>query len=241
MGSIICSLTLGRVEGRHVQVQVFSKCIYSGFIRQIASPFFLGAAIGTVFGGPMEVQTPSSLKGQFLLAMPQMADPNFSKTVTCLTEHNEEGALGIVVNRIYPSLSAKDLFCELKLESTSGAASIPLHIGGPVHSNALFVIHGPPFDWEECHMITETLALSNTRDIFEAIGMEKGPASFLISLGFAGWGAGQLENEVRENAWLTSDIDEEIIFNSPIEPRWEVAIRNMGIDPASLSDVAGHA
>lgn len=183
----------------------------------------------------------TGLKGQFLLAMPKMADPNFSRTVTCLAEHNLEGAMGIVVNRIHPSLTGKDIFEELKIESTSHASSIPLHIGGPVNITTLFVVHGPPFHWQGSHMITPTLGLSNTRDILEAIGMDRGPASFLLALGCAGWEPGQIEAEVRENVWLTNDISEEIIFNTPVELQWEAAVRKMGIDPASLSDVAGHA
>ncbi len=181
------------------------------------------------------------LKGQFLLAMPQMADPNFARTVTCLAEHNQEGAMGIVVNRIYPTLSGKDIFKELKIDSTSHASSIPLHVGGPVNISTIFVLHGPPFHWQGSYLISPTLALSNTRDILEAIGKDNGPESFLISLGCAGWGPGQIEAEVLRNDWLTDDIAEEIIFNTPIESRWEVAVRKMGIDPASLSDVAGHA
>jgi len=189
----------------------------------------------------MENQIPDSLKGQFLMAMPSLADPNFSQTVTCICEHTPEGAVGIVVNRVHPPLSGKDIFEELKIKCLPGAESIPIHIGGPVHLNEIFVLHGPPFGWEGSLMITPTLAMSNTKDILESLSMGRGPESFIISLGCAGWGAGQLESELKQNAWLTSPVFEEVIFRLPIEARWEEAVRKIGIDPALLSDTAGHA
>ena len=189
----------------------------------------------------MENQIPDSLKGQFLMAMPSLADPNFSQTVTCICEHTPEGAVGIVVNRVHPPLSGKDIFEELKIKCLTGAESIPIHIGGPVHLNEIFVLHGPPFGWEGSLMITPTLAMSNTKDILESLSMGRGPESFIISLGCAGWGAGQLESELKQNAWLTSPVFEEVIFRLPIEARWEEAVRKIGIDPALLSDTAGHA
>lgn len=183
----------------------------------------------------------SSLKGQFIIAMPNLLDPNFFKTVTCISEFASEGGLGIIINRPHTFLSGKNIFEELKIKYVPAAISIPVHIGGPVHINELFVLHGPPFEWEGCHMITPSLAMSNTRDILEAIGMGGGPNSFFVSLGCAGWGPGQLETEIKENAWLTCSIVEEIIFDTPIESRWDVTVRKMGIDPISLSEIAGHA
>ena len=182
-----------------------------------------------------------SLKGQFLIAMPRLMDPNFYKTVTCLTEHSHEGALGIIINRIFPSLTLKDLFDELKIGCVPKTISIPVHIGGPVHTNQLFVLHGPPFEWEGCHRISSSLALSNTRDVFEAIAMDQGPESFIVSLGCAGWAPGQLESEIKENSWLTSNVMDDIIFNAPIESRWDETVKKMGIDPAFLTDSAGYA
>ncbi len=183
----------------------------------------------------------ASLKGQFLLAMPGLADPNFYQTVTSICEHNENGAMGIIVNRVHNSLTGKDVFDELGIESDKVADSIPIYLGGPVHLGEVFVMHGPPFNWEATLMLTSTLAMSNTRDILESIAMGRGPQSFIISLGCAGWGPGQLESEIKENAWLTYPIFEENIFTMPIEERWREAVRKMGIDPALLSDAAGHA
>jgi putative transcriptional regulator len=182
-----------------------------------------------------------SLKGQFLMAMPGLADPNFYQTVTCICEHNENGALGIIVNRVHFSLTGKDIFKELGIQHAPAAESIQIHLGGPVHLGEVFVLHGQPFNWEASLMITPTLAMSNTRDILEAIASGGGPRSFIITLGCAGWGPGQLESEIKDNAWLTYPIFEENIFDMPIESRWEEAVKKMGIDPTLLSDTAGHA
>ncbi len=189
----------------------------------------------------MENGSSSSLKGQFLTAMPLLLDQNFYQTVTCICEYTPAGAVGIVVNRVHPSLSGKDIFDELNMKYTAVAETIPIHIGGPVHIHEIFILHGPPFDWEGCFLITPTLAMSNTRDVLEAVAMGAGPESFLIALGCAGWGPGQLESEIKQNSWLTSPIFEEIIFNMPIETRWEEVMKKMGIDPSLLLDTAGHA
>jgi putative transcriptional regulator len=189
----------------------------------------------------MEKEYPGTLKGQFLLSMPSLLDPNFHQTVTCMCEHNSEGAIGLVVNRVHEALTAKDIFEELKIDYAEGAESIPVHMGGPVHITELFVLHGPPFDWEACLKITATLAMSNTKDIIESIALGNGPDSFIITLGCAGWGPGQLEAEIKENAWLTYPIFEENIFTMPVDTRWEEAVKKMGINPTLLSDTAGHA
>jgi putative transcriptional regulator len=184
---------------------------------------------------------PATLRGQFLLAMPSLIDPNFYQTVTSICEHNENGAMGIIINRVHHSLTAKDIFQELNIEHAPGSDTIPIHLGGPVHLGEIFVLHGPPFEWEATLMITPSLAMSNTRDILEAVAMCRGPRAFIISLGCAGWGPGQLESEIKENAWLNSPIFEENIFEMPVESRWEEAVKKMGIDPTLLSDTAGHA
>jgi putative transcriptional regulator len=189
----------------------------------------------------MEADSPVSLKGHFLMAMPGLTDPNFHQTVTCLCEHNEDGALGIIVNRVHSSLCGKDIFEELGMNWVPGAFDIPIHIGGPVHLRELFVLHGPPHAWEGTLMVTASVGLSNTRDILEAIAEGHGPREFIICLGCAGWGPGQLEAEIKENAWLTLPVFEENIFELPIEMRWEEAVRKMGIDPSWLSNISGHA
>jgi len=189
----------------------------------------------------MEKGYPGTLKGQFLLSMPSLVDPNFHQTVTCMCEHNTEGAMGLVVNRVHDVLTAKDIFEELKIDYAAGMESVPIHMGGPVHIAELFVLHGPPFEWGACLRITPTLAMSNTKDIIESIALEKEPESFIITLGCAGWGPGQLEAEIKENAWLTYPIFDENIFKMPVESRWKEAVKKMGINPTLLSDTAGHA
>jgi len=189
----------------------------------------------------MEEATASSLKGQFLVAMPKLVDPDFHKTVTCITEFSDRGALGITINRVYPKLSGKDIFDELKIDSVPRSETIPIHAGGPTHVSELFILHGPPFGWEGCYQITPYLGLSTTRDILQAIATDRGPEFCLVSLGCAGWLPGQLDSEMRENSWLTCDFAEDIMFKAPIDARWEMAVKTMGIDPMTLSDTAGHA
>ena len=189
----------------------------------------------------MTMDSPASLKGQFLLSMPNLTDPNFHQTVTCICEHNENGAMGIIINRVHHSLTAKDIFEELTIEYEAGLKQIPIHLGGPVHLGEIFVLHGPPFTWEASIMITSNLAMSNTRDILESIAMGKDPQSYIITLGCAGWGPGQLESELKQNAWLTYPIFEENIFNMPVDVRWEEAVKKMGIDPSLISEIPGHA
>jgi putative transcriptional regulator len=182
-----------------------------------------------------------SLKGHFVMAMPGLKDPNFSNTVTCICEHSDLGSVGLIVNRIHPGTEGKGIFDELGLESLPGSESIPIYIGGPVHTNEIFILHGPPFDWEGCFRINETLAMSNTIDILRSISMNQGPESYLICLGCAGWGPGQLEFEIKQNSWITGPIDKKIIFDMPVEIKWKEALRKVGVDPALLSIKPGHA
>ena len=189
----------------------------------------------------MTTESKYSFKGQFLIAMPQLHDPNFYKTVTCISEHNTHGAVGVIINQVQPLLSAKLIFDELNIDYLAGAEDIPIYLGGPVHLNEIFILHGPPFDQDGCLLINQELALSNSRAILNAIAQQKGPKSYIICLGCAGWGPGQLDYEIKENVWVTTQCSNEIIFNRPLESRWEDAIKQLGIDPALLSDIAGHA
>jgi putative transcriptional regulator len=182
-----------------------------------------------------------SLKGHFLMAMPGLADPNFSMTVTCICEHADLGSVGLIINRFYPMVSCKDLFYELNLETLSDIHSIPVYFGGPVHNNEIFVLHGPPFDWEGCFQVNSTFAMSNTVDLLDAISRGKGPKDYLICMGCAGWGPGQLESEIRQNSWITCPASDSIIFNIPVDEKWNEAMKQVGIDPSVLSNTAGHA
>jgi len=186
-------------------------------------------------------QNPGSLKGYFLIAMPGLMDINFQKTVTLISEHTAEGAVGIVINQIHAELKTKNIFQELGIGFVDQVGHIPIHIGGPVHVNEVFILHGPPLEWGESLLITPELALSNTKTILEAIADRKGPDSYIISLGCAGWGPGQLEYEIKENVWLTTPYTRDITFELPMEDRWEESMKRIGIDPTLLSGSAGHA
>jgi putative transcriptional regulator len=185
--------------------------------------------------------TGTSLKGHFLIAMPNLLDPNFFQTLTCICEHTLEGALGLVVNRVLPDLTCGTVFQELGLKSIPQRDSLPVYLGGPVHKGQIFILHGPPFEWEGIHPVTPSLALSNSREILESLALGKGPETFLLTLGCAGWGPGQLESEIMANAWLTCPVNENILFKTPVEQRWEQAAKFIGVDLNSLSDTVGHA
>lgn len=167
---------------------------------------------------------PESMKGRFILAMPGLPDPNFAETVTCLCEHNETGALGFIVNKIHPLLTGRELFEDLEIECHECVDQLNVYLGGPVQPSGVFVLHGPPFTWHECLRITSRLGLSNSRDILEAIANNEGPDSFLVLLGCAGWGPMQLDSELKENAWLTCSISEEIVFLEDVDLKWEKAM-----------------
>ena len=189
----------------------------------------------------MDPSSADSLKGHFLMAMPGLLDPNFSKTVTCIAELTPAGALGFVINRMHPKLTASLIFDELTMDFDPSVGRAPIYIGGPVHVGEVFILHGPPFDWEGCLQITPGVALSNTMAILEAISRREGPESFLIILGCAGWGPGQLESELQQNAWLTTPVTEELLFVHPVETRWEEALKRLGVTPEQLANTAGHA
>lgn len=175
------------------------------------------------------------------MAMPGLLDPNFYQTVVCLSEHTREGAVGIVINRTHPTLKAETIFDELGMPYHREVGQASVYIGGPVHISEVFILHGRPFDAGVSLEITTSLAMSTTREILERIARGEGPGRFMISLGCAGWGPGQLEAEIQQNAWLTCDSDEEILFEVAADQRWDVAMRKLGVDPSLLSDAAGHA
>ena len=187
------------------------------------------------------VTAQESLKGHYLIAMPGLLDPNFHQTLTVICEHNAEGAMGIVVNRIHENIRCSEIFDQLDIDHQPNRSANQVHAGGPVHIGEIFILHGPPFNWEACLNISPGLAMSNSRDIIEAIALNRGPESFILSLGCAGWGPGQLEAELLENAWLTCPAVDEVVFNCPVENRWHEAVKRMGFDPMWLSSTSGNA
>jgi len=182
-----------------------------------------------------------NLTNHFLIAMPAMADPNFSRTVAYVAEHSEEGALGVIINRPI-DLTVKDLFERVEIPfDRSDMATHPVYFGGPVQTDRGFVLHRPTGEWQSSLRVADDVALTSSKDILLALSAEGKPTDVLISLGYSGWSAGQLENELAQNAWLTVRADPRIIFEVPAEARFDAAVRLLGIDFANLSDIAGHA
>ncbi len=189
----------------------------------------------------MGMSTQDYLTNQFLIAMPELADPNFAQTVTYMCEHNDDGAMGLVINH-QVDMSLKDVLEHLELHvDDSKAAELPVYIGGPVQPDRGFVLHEPLGNWEATLQVTDRIGVTASRDILAAIAEGRGPKRKLIALGYAGWGAGQLEQEIVANAWLNGPADRDIVFDMPPGRRWHSAAASMGVDLNLLSGDAGHA
>jgi putative transcriptional regulator len=181
-----------------------------------------------------------NLTSHFLIAMPAMVDQNFARTLTFVCEHNERGALGIVVNRpIEATLDALFRQVEIPLHS-SGLALQPIFYGGPVSPDHGFVLHRPVGDWKSTLPVGD-VGLTTSRDILEAMAKGEGPSEQLVALGYAGWAPGQLEHEIKSNGWLTVEANLDVIFSVPPEARYDAAMHSLGINAANLSEEAGHA
>lgn len=177
----------------------------------------------------------------FLIAMPNMADPNFAGTLTYICDHSDQGALGVVVNRP-TNLSLEQLFEQIGLKlDDERLINMPVYYGGPVQMERGFVLHRPVGRWNSTLSINDRVGLTTSKDILEATSRREGPAQILVTLGYAGWGPGQLEYEIKQNAWLTVAADHDVIFNLPPEERLPAAMQLLGIDFAMLSEQAGHA
>jgi putative transcriptional regulator len=178
---------------------------------------------------------------QFLIAMPNMEDPNFYHSVTYICEHTEKGALGLTINRV-TDISVGEVLSQMDLDWPEPALADQLvYVGGPVEAERGFILHSPVGDWETSVRITDDLALTTSRDILEAVANGYKPDRLMVALGYAGWGAGQLEQEMAENAWLTTPADPAVLFDLPIQERWEKAAQGIGIDISRLSGDVGHA
>ena len=182
-----------------------------------------------------------SLTNHFLIAMPALADSNFSRTVTFICEHTRDGAMGLVINRA-TDLKLRDIFDQLEISADSAvAADTPVYLGGPVQNNRGFVLHEPIGNWDSTLPVTDTIGVSTSRDILEAIAADRGPDRWLVALGYAGWAAGQLEREISENSWLSGPANAHVLFEIPLEHRWSAAAGAVGVDLTLLSSEAGHA
>ncbi|MCY0387537.1 YqgE/AlgH family protein [Robbsia sp. Bb-Pol-6] len=182
-----------------------------------------------------------NLTNQFLIAMPGMADSTFAGTVVYCCEHTEQGALGLVINRP-TDIDMKSLFerIDLKLESAT-LSSLPVYFGGPVQTERGFVLHEAAGDYTSSMVVPGGLEMTTSKDVLEAVASGQGPKKFLLTLGHAGWAAGQLEDEIARNGWLTVDADPSIVFDVPAEQRLEAALGLLGVSLTMLSGEAGHA
>jgi len=181
------------------------------------------------------------LTDHFLIAMPAMQEGVFAGTLTYVCEHNENGALGIVVNRPI-SLTLAEMFEQINIPlHQPELEKMPVYFGGPVQTERGFVLHDTQGDWQSTLLIKDNLALTTSRDILEAMGEGKGPKNMIVTLGYAGWDQGQLEHEIGENTWLTVPASEQILFELPPEERLPAAMALLGVDYISLSENAGHA
>ena len=178
---------------------------------------------------------------QMLVAMPNMADPNFAMGVTLLCKHDQEGAVGITINR--PSnMILLEIFKQLNIECDDPAISEQtVFEGGPVHPERGFVVHSPEQQWESSLPICDDLVVTSSRDVLAAIAAGDGPEKYLVALGYAGWSEGQLEHELRANAWLTVDADSDIIFNQDSSKRWQSSVDKLGINISQLPNQVGSA
>lgn len=181
------------------------------------------------------------LTGQLLIAMPQMQDSRFERSVIFMCVHNREGAMGLMVNRISSEMSFLDLLEQVGVKRKPDMISIPVHIGGPVETGMGFVLHTTDYRQPNTIRVNDHVALTHTVEILRDIAEGRGPRHALLALGYAGWGAGQLDGEIQQNSWLNVSADESILFDDIQQDKWERSIAKLGVDISLLSGEAGHA
>lgn len=184
----------------------------------------------------------ASLKNQFLIAMPSLNQSFFSHTISLMCNHDDSGAMGLIINQPL-DVPLGEIFNQVGIDDAEHCAhaDAPVLCGGPVQTDRGFVLHSPEKRWDSTVSISNGISLSVSLDVIHAIAEGAGPEKFLVMLGYAGWDAGQLEDEISDNAWLTSPVDENIIFDTPIEQRWSTASQNLGINLDLIPNSAGHA
>jgi putative transcriptional regulator len=186
--------------------------------------------------------TSGYLSGKFLVAMPQMGDPRFERTVIYLCAHTAEGAMGLVVNRALEDVLLPDLLSQLNIPDTGSANAIQVHFGGPVETGQGFILHSADYMQDSTLMVGGSVGLTATLDILKDIARGAGPTRSLLALGYSGWGAGQLESEIQANGWLLVPADETLLFDHDLETKWARALAKIGVDITLLaSGAAGHA
>ena len=181
------------------------------------------------------------LVGKCLIAMPTMRDPNFVRTVIYVCAHTAEGAMGLVLNRVMPQVSFPEILDQLGIEARPECEQIRVHFGGPVEAARGFVLHTAEYVHAATLRVDHGIALTATTDVLRSIAQGTGPRRSLMALGYAGWGKGQMEAELKENAWLTVEADEALVFDETLDSKWDAAIHRLGITPSMLSPSGGHA
>jgi putative transcriptional regulator len=182
------------------------------------------------------------LEGKLLIALPGMSDPRFEKTVVFMCAHSNEGAMGLIINKPVKDLGFQNMAARLGLRVTANTPDFPVLFGGPVETGRGFVLHSGDYESQESTMpVSEDISLTGTLDILRAIAERRGPERAIFALGYAGWGAGQIEDEIRLNGWVHCDADNAILFDANIDAKWANAVRKLGIDVSSLSIHAGRA
>lgn len=177
----------------------------------------------------------------FLIAMPSLTDPYFTQAVAYICEHNENGAIGIIINRPL-ELSLAEVFRQMDIKTENDQSiNLPVLCGGPVHPERGFVLHTPGGNWRSSLEMSSELSVTTSRDILQAIAENQGPSEVIITLGYASWTAGQLEKEILNNFWLTCPANTNVLFKTPLIERWKAALEIVGIDINKLSRDVGHA
>jgi putative transcriptional regulator len=183
----------------------------------------------------------ANLTNQLLVAMPGLQDEHFSQTVTLVCEHSDKGALGIVLNKPL-TMRLSEVLSQMNLPARDDRVGSQIVLrGGPVHQDRGFVLHRPGGAWDSTHRISDSIQVTTSRDVLAAMARGEGPEKAFIALGYAQWDAGQLEQELKDNSWLTLPLDESMLYELPYEDRWQAAWRSLGVDVATVSTHAGHA
>ncbi len=183
----------------------------------------------------------SWLTGQLLVAMPAMPDPRFARSVVYICSHGPEGAMGLILNRLFGEASFRALLEQLDVTPSLQTPDLPVHFGGPVEVGRGFVLHSADYEREGTTRIDEHISMTATVEILQAIADGGGPEKAMMALGYSGWGAGQLDAEMKANGWITAPADDDLVFGPDLDMKWEKALAKIGISPVLLSGEAGHA
>ncbi|GAD78599.1 YqgE/AlgH family protein [Vibrio ezurae] len=185
-----------------------------------------------------------NLTNHFLVAMPSMQDPHFKRSVIYICEHNEHGAMGIMINAPI-DITVGGMLKQIELKSAhiqaGDSLKQPVHNGGPVSEDRGFILHQAKDKYQSSIVMTNGITMTTSKDILSVLGTKEEPTQYLVALGYSGWDAGQLESELAENSWLTIEADPDIIFSTPVQERWASAVQSLGIEASQLSTQAGHA